>query len=89
MQRRILLALTAFLLSVPNFAHAQFTTKDSSFEATSADSLRPETLQSKLEAGYSLERQKRWADALVHYEETSLEFPNSLDIKQRLQIVRT
>ena len=41
-----------------------------------------------LEKGYQLERDQLWSDALVHYEDASRKFPNQLDIRQRLQVVR-
>lgn len=98
MQRWILqaLAAAAFLLPV-TVASAQ--TRDVQTRVSPNEFKAPEpqpietvaseaTLRDTLEAGYALERERLWADALVHYEEASRAFPRSIDVKQRLQIVR-
>lgn len=87
MQRRILLAFAAFLF-VPSLAVGQDNYGARGFTSASPTVTDEASLKSTLEAGYALEREHLWADALVHYEDANRQFPNSLDIKQRLQIVR-
>ena len=87
MHRRILQALFAILLFAPATLFAQTRVPASAFSAPRVEPERA-SLQSTLEEGYGLERKQLWADALVHYEDAAREFPESRDIKQRLQIVR-
>ena len=86
MHRRILLTL-ALSLFVGQFATAQLPETGFS-EITTAAPQPQHGLRDTLEEGYSLERQRLWADALVHYEDAARKFPSSVDISQRLQIVR-
>ncbi len=58
-----------------------------SVSSSSAD-LHQATVRNLLDKGYQLEREQLWSDALVHYEDASRRFPNQIDIRQRLQVVR-
>ncbi len=84
MQRWILQALAALLFCVPAISNAQVSSAFREVRASETSN----SVQTTLEAGYALEREHLWADALVHYEDATRQFPNSLDLKQRLQIVR-
>ena len=53
-----------------------------------SNDLRDAAIQKTLKNGYDLERKQLWSDALVHYEDASRRFPNQLEIRQRLQVVR-
>ena len=59
----------------------------SPLQATS-EAAAQQDIHESLEAGYQLERDQLWSDALVHYEDASRKFPNQLDIQQRLKVVR-
>ena len=87
MHRRILQALFAILLTLPAPLFAQTRVPASAFSAP-AVATETTALRDRLEEGYDLERKQLWADALVHYEDAMREFPQSRDLKQRLQIVR-
>lgn len=86
MQKRILLTFAA-LLFCANFASAQAPTA-TGFTEPAQDIGDAKALKQTLEAGYQLEREHLWADALVHYEDATRKYPSSADLKQRLQIVR-
>ena len=88
MHRRILLAAAALLLWLPSLGFSQFSETSALRDQPAIAKPESVSLKSTLEAGYTLERERLWADALVHYEDASRQFPNSLDVKQRLQIVR-
>lgn len=89
MQRRILLAFAVSIaLSLGASVQAQTLNNSVQFTTQSQSVGNTTAVQDSLEKGYALERQKLWADALVHYEDASRTYPSSLDIKQRLNIVR-
>lgn len=89
MQRRILQALAALLFLVPAWGDAQTTLQSEYSSApTTISSVSETDVRATLEAGYKLEREHLWADALIHYEDAAKRFPSSLDVKQRLKIVR-
>lgn len=52
------------------------------------DQLKQAAIRKTIESGYQLEREHLWSDALVHYEDASRRFPDQVEIRQRLQIVR-
>lgn len=41
-----------------------------------------------IEEGLQLERQRRWADALTHYEQATRQFPDNRQLEQRLDLVK-
>ena len=85
--RRILQSLTVLVFLISCFsANAQTPPAQAGF--TLLDERNETSLKQALESGYSLEHQRLWADALVHYEDAARKFPSNRDIRQRLQIVR-
>jgi carboxyl-terminal processing protease len=55
--------------------------------ATNSGALQPDIAQA-LEHGSQLEQQKRWAEALTHYEAALKAHPERVELKQRLSMVR-
>lgn len=89
MPRRILQALVVVILLIPvSLVEAQQTRVSPDAFRTPATEPSRVTERTSLEAGYALERDGLWADALVHYEDAARQFPSSSIIQQRLQIVR-
>lgn len=88
--RRILQSLAVLILLLPVIdvpVDSQSASAEDSYTLLQPEGSR-KALRDSLETGFDLERQKLWADALVHYEEAARQFPNSLDVRERLEIVR-
>ena len=75
----ILLAMTTWL--APKFARGQDAPQPPL-------RLEGDDLAKVLEQGARLERERRWADALTHYEEANRHHPNRPDLVQKLTLAR-
>lgn len=89
MQRRILQTLGAivFFVLVSHGTAQDIAHVEAGFSPLSSDS-RDDAVRAALETGYGMEQRRLWADALVHYEDASRQFPESEGLQERLQIVR-
>ncbi len=94
MPRKILLALATALFSLPVGLLAIGQAPPATQVRIPTDSLpaSPDidqaAVQKLLQEGYAHERQKQWADALLHYEEAARAYPGQTDLLGRLQVVR-
>ena len=90
MQRRILHALVAtfLLLYGGSYSFGQAEVRVPTESLPEPPAIERAAVQQLLQDGYALERQRRWADALLHYEDASRAHPNQRDLYSRLQLVR-
>lgn len=73
--------LLAVIVLVPHLARCE-TAVFSNVEPTVAE------VRSLLEIGVQMEQQRRWAEALTHYEDALRDFPNHPQIRKRLSLAR-
>ncbi|MBI82198.1 MAG: peptidase S41 [Planctomycetaceae bacterium] len=76
----VLLAL--FCVACLPLVHAQVRIPNSAFTSVTE-------FQETLDAGMRLEQNRKWAEALTHYEDALQQFPERSEIEQRLSVSRT
>jgi len=78
--------LCLMLVQAAAMVHAQVRIPDAAFEPSVA--VQEIAVQEILDAGKNLERDRRWGDALAHYENALSDYPGRRDIEQRLTLSR-
>ncbi len=82
------LALVALCAIGPAVAHAQQPIPQLNAPTFSATAINHSDIAQALEHGSQLEQQKRWAEAVSHYEDALKANPERPELKQRLTMVR-
>ncbi len=94
MQRRFAFALWASFLwllsatALPTAAVAQLSIVSPPAAQAGADGSAADEASRILERGQSLEGERRWGEALTHYEESLRRFPKDPALEQRLEVTR-
>ncbi len=82
------LVLTALVLLGGAFATVPEAAQAQSPAALADSALEQSPVEQLLHEGARLEQQRRWTDAVVHYEKALRQFPNNIHLKARFQIAR-
>jgi carboxyl-terminal processing protease len=86
MRQRVLPALAALFLALAVFSSAAPAFAQQAAPAASAD--RTAQLDDVLRRGYQLEAQRRWGEALAHYEDALRLFPQEPGLERRFELAR-
>lgn len=82
-------ALVACCALAPVVAQAQPAIPQLSPPTLNATAINPSDIAQALEHGSHLEQQKRWAEAVSHYEDALKAYPERVELKQRLTMVKS
>ncbi len=85
MQRRLLSTLTVILLLIPS---SRLPAQSTAEQLRLAPAAIPQVLMDLLEQGRLLESERRWGEALSHYEQALREHPGEARLQQRLDLAK-